>query len=69
MDGHFGQNFRLVAVGGDKRREGEQLPAEGAHSVRGDEVRAGGGYHHGVYDDVLRLVEAEALGDGLDEWG
>ena len=56
-------------LGGDDLGQREQLPAQSAHGIRCDQIRVGGGYHHGVHDDVFRLVKAETLGDRLNERG
>ena len=68
-DGHAGEDLRLGDVGSQDCRQRQQLPAQGLHRVIPQQLCPGGGHHHGVHHDVLRLVLLQFFRDDHDEVG
>ena len=68
-DGHAGEDLRLRDVGGQDRRQGQQLLFQNGDGVVPQKLCPGSGHHHRVHHDVLCAILAQLVRDDGDEAG
>ena len=67
--GQPGEPRRLPTVGSDERAKGEELPAESAETIPGQQGKSSGRREDRVEHDVLRAMTPESRGDRADVRG
>ena len=68
-DGHAGEDLRLRDVGGQDRRQGQQLLFQNGDGIVPQKLCPGSGHHHRVHHDVLCAILAQLVRDDGDEAG